>query len=237
MTLKPPRLSDVEAASIPYAGLTAWSGLFLTADLKGCMSKAAGKKVLVLGGAGGVGTMAIQMCRAENCHVIATGSEDAEELIRSLGADEFINYRSEDYEEKLLSLGQLDVILDCAGRGTDYADAHGWTYKNYVTFSSPLLRNFDSDGLLAGGLKSISEMVRANLKFLPKAGRVGSGQGLVKWAYFVAHPSGMKYLKDLAEKGQLKPVVAHQVPLKDLPDAYDLLSSGHLRGKIVIKDF
>lgn len=239
VTLKPEGVSDEQAGVIPYAGLTAWSGLFLTGDLSGCgFGKAAGKKVLILGGSGGVGTMAVQMCRAENCHVVATGSADAEELVRSLGADEFIDYRGEDFGRKVTESGPWDVILDCAGQGTDYADQFGWKFKNYVTFSSPLLRNIDSEGLLGGGLKSVQEMLKANCMIIPKEGRVVNGsQGMVKWGYFVAHLKGLKYLKQLTERGQLKPVISHRVAYKELPKAFELLNEGHLRGKIAINQF
>lgn len=243
VTMKPESISDEQAGVIPYAGLTAWSGLFLSGDLKGsCVSQglsAAGKKVLILGGSGGVGTMAVQMCRAEKCHVVATGSKDAEDLVRSLGADDFIDYKSECYGQKVVDMGPWDVILDCAGQGSDYADVHGWQFKNYVTFSSPLLRNIDAEGLLGGGLKSVQEMLRANCRLIPKEGRVsgGQGQGMIKWGYFVAHPRGLKYLKDLTEKGELKPVISHRVAYRDMPRAFELLEKGHLRGKIAINGF
>lgn len=239
--LRPGNFTTEQAAVVPYAGLTAWSGLFLSGDLGGCggtAKKAAGKKVLILGGSGGVGTMAVQICRAENCHVVATGSANAEEMLRSLGADDFIDYSGEGYVNQVTTMGPWDVILDCAGRGTDYANVHGWQYKNYITFSSPLLKNIDAEGLLGGGLKSVQEMVTANCRFIPKEGRVVNGaQGAVKWGYFVAHPRGMEYLRKLSERGQLKPVISHRVPFRDLPKAFQLLRDGHLRGKILVNEF
>lgn len=239
VTLKPGSISDEQAGAIPYAGLTAWSGLFLSGDLGGCGGRgAAGKRVLILGSTGGVGTMAVQMCRAENCHVVATGSSDAEEMVRSLGADDFVDYRAEEYARRVTESGPWDLILDCAGRGTDYADAYGWKFKNYVTFSSPLLRNIDAGGVLGGGLKSVQEMVKANCRLIPKEGRVVSGgKGAVKWGYFVAHLRGLEYLRQLTERGQLKAVISHRVPYKELPRAFELLREGHLRGKVAINGF
>lgn len=247
--LKPTNLSIEEAAVVPYAGLTAWSGLFLSGNLKGCgaSSSAAGKKVLILGASGGVGSMAVQMCRAENCHVIGTGSTDAEQMVRGLGADQFIDYTREDYEQQLSALGTIDLILDCAGRGTEYSKAHQWQFNSYVTFSSPVLRNVDSDGIIGGGLKSVTEIVRANCKIMAQGeGRrsatsssssAGASLGAVKWAYFVAHPQGMKYIRKLADKGQLRPVISHRVPFRTLPDAFQLMAQGHVRGKIAVVDF
>lgn len=239
ITLKPASLTDEQAGVIPYAGLTAWSGLFLSGDLGGCGGKkAAGKKVLILGSTGGVGTMAVQICRTENCHVVATGSADAEELIKSLGADDFIDYKAENYGDRVVEMGPWDVILDCAGRGSDYADRHGWRFKNYVTFSSPLLKNIDKEGLLGGGVKSIQDLITANCRAIPKEGRVvNSGQGLVKWGYFVAHPKGLNYLKEITDNVQLRPVIGHRVPFKELPRAFELLKNGHLRGKVAVTEF
>lgn len=165
--------------------------------------------------------------------MVATGSTDAEDLVRSLGAHDFVDYKSEDYARRVVDEGPWDLILDCAGQGTDYARVHGWKFTNYVTFSSPLLRNIDASGLVGGGLKSVQEVVKANCRL----GATTSGQGAVKWGYFVAHPRGLKYLKDLAERGQLKPVISHRVAYKDMPRAFDLLEQGHLRGKIVINEF
>lgn len=239
--LKPKALTAEEAGVVPYAGLTAWSGLFLSGNLGGCgignqNSKAAGKKVLILGASGGVGTMAVQICRAENCHVVATGSGDAEELVKSLGADDFLDYnRVDDYEAQLREAGPWDIILDCAGRGSDEARSHGWQFKNYVTFSSPLLRNIGAEGLVSGALKSVDQILTVN--FRGRQGEGSVGQGLVKWGYFVAHPRGLQYLRNLAEGGKLKPVISHRVGYTDLPKAFELLRAGHLRGKIAVNGF
>jgi NADPH:quinone reductase-like Zn-dependent oxidoreductase len=109
VALKPNTLSHNEAAAVPLAALTAWQGLFDHARLN------EGDRVLIHAGAGGVGAFAIQFAKWAGAHVIATGSAASEELIRSLGADEFVNYRSQLFE-KVLS--KVDVVLDTIGGNT-----------------------------------------------------------------------------------------------------------------------
>lgn len=225
---QPKTLTEIEAGAVLYAGLTAWSGLFLSGNM--IMPSLAAKRILILGASGGVGTMAVQICKAENCHVVGTGSKDAETLVRSLGADDFVDYRDEEYNRRLDT--DWDIILDCAGRGTDYANAHNWNFKQYITFSSPLLKHIDKDGLVAGTIKSIADVVKANCPVKDTRRRCGT----VKWGYFVAHPAGIEYLGQLARSGRLKPVISHEVPFGNALEAYRLVSKGHLRGKVMLSD-
>ncbi|RSD10839.1 NADP-dependent oxidoreductase [Amycolatopsis eburnea] len=105
----PRTLSLESAAAVPLVTLTAWKALF---DLGGLE---AGKTVLVHAGAGGVGTMAIQLARHRGAKVVATASGDGVELARSLGADEVIDHRGEDFAAR----GRFaDVVLDAVGGET-----------------------------------------------------------------------------------------------------------------------
>lgn len=88
-----------EAASMLYAATTAWSALKITGSL--ALFPVLGKSVLVLGGSGGVGTMAIQMLSSWGAHVVATCSSDAVPLVESLGIYDVINYHEIDFMEKL----------------------------------------------------------------------------------------------------------------------------------------
>ena len=92
--LKPRTLDHAQAASVPLAGLTAWQGLFTYGRLQ------AGQRVLIHGGAGGVGHFAIQFAKAVGAHVITTVSAEDFDFVRSLGADQVIDYRREKFEEK-----------------------------------------------------------------------------------------------------------------------------------------
>lgn len=106
---KPETLSHNHAAAVPLAGLTAWQALFDHARLK------KGERVLIHAGAGGVGSFAIQFAKWAGAHVIATASSANEALIRDLGADEFVDYRSQRFEEVL---AKVDVVLDTIGGDT-----------------------------------------------------------------------------------------------------------------------
>jgi NADPH:quinone reductase-like Zn-dependent oxidoreductase len=106
---RPQTLTHNEAAAVPLAGLTAWQGLFEHGQLK------KGERVLIHAGAGGVGSFAIQFAKWAGAHVIATASAGNEALVRDLGADEFVDYRSQKFEEVL---GKVDVVLDTIGGDT-----------------------------------------------------------------------------------------------------------------------
>src|SRR5690606_23116195 len=101
----PDGVSLVEAAALPEVAATVWSNVFMTAHLR------EGERFLVHGGAGGIGTMAIQLATARGAEVFATaGSPDKLDLCRSLGATA-ISYRDEDFVEVLGDAGGADVIL------------------------------------------------------------------------------------------------------------------------------
>ncbi|CAD5919834.1 putative NADPH:quinone reductase [Streptomyces sp. KY75] len=102
----PQGIGLVEAAGLPEVTATVWSNIVMTAGLK------AGETILVHGGAGGVGTMAIQIAKALDARVVTTvGGPDKVARARELGADEAIDYRTEDFAEH----GPYDVILDVIG--------------------------------------------------------------------------------------------------------------------------
>jgi NADPH:quinone reductase-like Zn-dependent oxidoreductase len=106
---KPKTLTHNEAAAIPLAGLTAWQALFEHAKLK------AGERVLIHAGAGGVGSFAVQFAKWAGAHVITTASAPNEALCRDLGADEFVDYRSQQFEDVL---AKVDVVFDTIGGDT-----------------------------------------------------------------------------------------------------------------------
>lgn len=103
VALKPQRLSFAEAAGIPVAGETAWRALVTIANVQH------GQRVLIQGGAGGVGSAAVQIAKARGAYVIATASPSHNELLRSLGADEVVDYHKVHIEEKLKD---IDVVLN-----------------------------------------------------------------------------------------------------------------------------
>ncbi|MEV8537182.1 NADP-dependent oxidoreductase [Streptomyces sp. NPDC051211] len=103
---KPASLDHVQAAALPLAALTAWQSLTDTAGLR------AGQRVLVHAAAGGVGHFAVQIAKALGAYVIGTASAAKHDLLRSLGADELIDYRTTDFEA---ATSDVDVVLDAIG--------------------------------------------------------------------------------------------------------------------------
>jgi NADPH:quinone reductase-like Zn-dependent oxidoreductase len=106
---KPARLTHEEAATVPISALTAWQGLFDRAKLQ------PREKVLVHGGAGGVGIFAVQLAHQRKAHVIATTSTKTISLVKELGADEVIDYTKERFEELVRD---VDVVFDTVGGET-----------------------------------------------------------------------------------------------------------------------
>jgi len=109
LALKPTNLSHAKAATVPLAGLTAWQALVT----KGLLQK--GEKVLIHAGSGGVGTLAIQIAKHLGAHVATTVSEGNMDLVKSLGADQVINYKNQSFEDEV---SDLDLVLDMLGGDT-----------------------------------------------------------------------------------------------------------------------
>ena len=107
--LKPRSIPHVQAASLPLSALTAWQALFEHAHL------AVGQAVLIHGAAGGVGTLAVQLARWRGAHVLATASARDTLFVRSLGADDVIDYHATRFEDMLRD---IDVVLDTIGGET-----------------------------------------------------------------------------------------------------------------------
>ncbi len=106
---KPATLAFTEAAAVPLSALTAWQALFDHGVLQG------GQRVLIHGGAGGVGSFAVQLARWRGAHVTATASARDAELVRDLGADEVIDYRAQRFEEVV---ADMDLVFDTVGGET-----------------------------------------------------------------------------------------------------------------------
>jgi NADPH:quinone reductase-like Zn-dependent oxidoreductase len=217
---KPASLSYVDAASLPLAGLTAWDALVRHGQL------ARGQRVLVQAGAGGVGSLAIQIAKHLGAEVYATSSKRNLELLRKLGADHAIDYAADDYAE--IARG-CDLVVDSLGM----ADCHralgavrrggriiGLTtgIPEAVTRFGPWL------GLLAVGAGLAAFTARAkltkNVTFRPIA-RKSDGKALA-------------HLAALVEQGVLEPLVEAVLPLEEAAEAHRRIELGRTRGKLVL---
>jgi NADPH:quinone reductase-like Zn-dependent oxidoreductase len=106
---KPKQVDFETATSVPVAALTAWQGIFDHGHL------ANGQRILITGASGAVGSMAVQLAKGKGAHVIGTGSGRNEEFVRGLGADEFVDYKTEKFEEHV---SEVDVVFDMVGGET-----------------------------------------------------------------------------------------------------------------------
>jgi NADPH:quinone reductase-like Zn-dependent oxidoreductase len=106
---KPSSLSYAEAASVPHAAVTAWTGLFTLGNLQ------AGQRVLIHAAAGGVGHFAVQFAKNAGAYVIGTASAANEAYLRELGVDEFIDYQAASFENQVKD---VDLVLDTVGFDT-----------------------------------------------------------------------------------------------------------------------
>jgi len=197
---KPAALSHVEAAALPVAGLTAWQGLV---DLGGVSE---GDRVLVHGGGGGVGHLAIQIAKALGAHVITTAGGSKREFVEGFGADEVIDYTAVDFTEVVRD---VDVVLDTIG---------GDTVERSL-------------GVLRPGGHLVTAVAEEDLALAARyeaAGRHFSGIAVDP------DPVALRGLADLVDQGKLRVHVQETFPFDRIADAHRLIERGHLRGKVVL---
>ncbi|XP_062896893.1 reticulon-4-interacting protein 1 homolog, mitochondrial isoform X2 [Mobula hypostoma] len=165
---KPKALSHSQAAALPYVALTTWSALVNTGGLN--KDNCRGKRVLILGGSGGIGTFAIQLLKAWGAHVTTTCSADAFSLLKDLGADHVIDYRARSVEKQLKDLELFDFILDNVGGQTEQWALNllkPWSGATYVTLVTPFMLNMDRLGIADGMFRSGATIGSKVLKIRP----------------------------------------------------------------------
>jgi NADPH:quinone reductase-like Zn-dependent oxidoreductase len=201
---KPAALSFEQAGSIAIAGCTALQALRDKGKLQ------PGQRVLVNGAAGGVGTFAVQIAKAMGAHVTGVCSARNVELVRSLGADEVVDYTAEDFTR---SGERYDVIVDLVGNRT----------------TGDLRRALAPKGtavLIGGGGKLVETIAPLVV------GRLGS-QRLVTFVAKI-NKDDLETLGRFAESGAVTPVIDRTYPLEEAAEAIRYLETGHARGKIVV---
>ncbi len=198
---KPARLDHVGAAALPLAVLTAWQSLVEAGNLR------AGQRVLVHAAAGGVGHLAVQLAKSLGAHVVGTAGAGKHELLRDLGADELIDYRTEDFT----TVEPVDVVLDLIG-GDDYVERSLRVLKRggtYVSVVNPF----------------VLDEVR------PRAEPFGVR---VETVMVTADHAVLEHVAALVDKGELRVVVAETFPLEDVGKAHELGEAGRTTGKVVL---
>lgn len=175
-----------------------------------------------------MGTIAVQMMKAENVNITATCSANAMPLVRRLGADTVIDYAAPNATEQFRGRS-FDIILDSAGVGAEYAGKVPWQFSEYITLFPPLLKNIDSSGIVVGSLDSLNSLLSNNLEMLARR------KGIIMWGIFTPSSHGIEYLSKLAEADKLKPIIDTVYEFKDMKAAYQKVIKGHLRGKVIVK--
>lgn len=194
---KPATATHAEAAAVPLSALTAWQALFDQGGLE------RGQRVLVHGGAGGVGSFAVQLARWRGAHVTATSSARDADFVRGLGADEVIDYRMQRFED---AVADLDLVFDTVGgdtweRSWDVLRPRGLL----VSIAVPRPPERDSDD----GRRAIWFIVGTDREQLLEIG------GLI-------------------DAGQIRPIVAAELPLARGQEAYGATGHRGGPGKVVL---
>ncbi len=207
---KPANVSPEEAAAVPLAGLAALQGLRDAAGVQ------PGQEVLIIGASGGVGTFAVQIAKHLGARVTGVCSTRNVELVRSLGADEVVDYTREDF---IQSGRRYDVVFQLAGTSSPSHCRRVLTPKGTLVLSSG-----ESDGRWIGPLDRIVKAAALS-PFVSQ-----------KLRSFLAKPDqgDLQLLKELVEAGEVKPVIDRTYPLAETPEAIRYLEQGHARGKVVI---
>ncbi len=201
---KPPGLSHVEAAGIPLAGGTAWEAIVRRLAVR------PGETVLIHGGAGGVGSFAIQFAKAAGARVLATASKANHEAMRDLGADVTLDYRDADVVDQ--------ILREAGGAGVDAAfDTAGGN----VPMSTQVTRPF---GRIATILPPTGDLTALYVKNQTLYGTFLTREG-----------ARLREMAPLFERGQAKVIVDAVLPLEQVGKAHERLDSGHGRGKIILQ--
>ena len=212
----PAGVSLVEAAALPEVACTVWSNVFMTAHLR------TGERFLVHGGAGGIGTMAIQLAAARGASVYATaGSPEKLELCRSLGAVAAIDYREDDFVEVLQQAGGADVVLDNMGakylrRNVD-ALAEGGRLV-VIGMQGGTTGELDISTLL----RKRGSVTATALRSRSRGEKTAICCGVVENVW------------PLVADGAVRPVVHATMPVEDVARAHRLMEDGAHSGKIVL---
>jgi NADPH:quinone reductase-like Zn-dependent oxidoreductase len=199
-SLKPASLSFEEAAAVPMAAVTAFQGLRRHGALRPA------QQVLINGGAGGVGSFAVQLAKAAGAVVTAVTSTGNLDLVRSLGADKVIDYTKEDFTR---TGRRYDLILDTVGNRS----------------VRDLRRALAEGGKVAiTGFTSVGNLLSVSLR---------GGKDLVQVQAHVT-AENLEQLSELIAAGKLHPVIDRRYRFADIPAAIAYLEQGHARAKVVV---
>jgi NADPH:quinone reductase-like Zn-dependent oxidoreductase len=210
LALKPADLTFEQAAAVPMAAIVALQALRDHGNVR------AGQRVLVNGASGGVGTFAVQIAKSLGANVTGVCSTPNVDLVRSIGADEVVDYTQEDFTQHGQ---QYDFILDNVGNHSLSDLRRSLTPKGTLV---PNGGNFDNHWFASGGRVISAQVVS---RFVSQELRP-----------FLVSPkqADLVVLQELTEAGKVTPVVDRTLPLREARQAIDRVGGGHARGKVAI---
>src|SRR6266704_4140165 len=201
LAIKPSNMTYEEAVALPVGGLDAVYML-----RRGHIQS--GEKVLILGAGGSIGTFAVQLARYFGADVTAVDSTGKLDMLRSIGADQVIDYTQEDFTKN----GETyDVIFDVVGKSSFTRSVRLLTLKGRYLLANP----------------GLSQMVRVRWTSRRSSKQVIIGAASEK-------TEDLKFLKELIEAGKIKPVIDRRYPLEQIAEAHRYVDTGHKKGNVVI---
>ncbi|WP_136053935.1 NADP-dependent oxidoreductase [Microbacterium sp. K24] len=221
LALVPSSISMAEAGSLPLVALTAWQALVERAEVQ------PGQKVLIHAGAGGVGSIAIQLAAHLGATVATTASAANADFVRGLGADIVIDHRSEDFTQ---ILSDYDLVLDSLGgenleRSLRVLKPGGIAIGIAGPPDPAFARRRGMNPVLRLAIRALSRSIRRQAK------RLG-----VRYEFLFMRADGeqLREIAGLVDRGVLRPVVARTYQFEELPAALADLAAGGNRGKLVV---
>lgn len=221
VALAPTTISAVQAASLPLVALTVWQALVEIGNVK------TGQKVLIHAGAGGVGTIGIQLAKHLGAHVATTVSGRNADFVRDLGADTIIDYRTQDFETVL---NGYDFVLDSLG-GDNLTKSLRILKPGgkAVGISGPPTPAYAK----AAGLNPV---LRLAITALSRKIRTQGRKLGVSYDFLLMTASGaqLRKIAELVDAGALRPIVGATFPFAQTPEALAALRGGGILGKVVV---
>ncbi|CAN8097318.1 unnamed protein product [Discula destructiva] len=211
-----------ELASVGTCGLTAWQ------SIKPYLPKEAeGSKVFINAGSGGLGTFGIQIAKALGCHVTTSCSGGNVELCRNLGADEVIDYKTQDVSQVLKSAGKVfQLVVDNVGGSSA-------NEQDLYVAANEFLRDDGHFIQVGGGVSKAMFKTLASRALVP--GFLGGGKRPWKFIMTAQSHADLESIGVLIKSGAVKPVLDEVFAFEDAAQAYKKLKGGRARGKILVK--
>ncbi|MEY4561980.1 MAG: hypothetical protein RLZZ618_1257 [Pseudomonadota bacterium] len=222
LALKPKRLTMAEAASIPLVGLTAWQALVDVARL----SK--GQKVFIQAGSGGVGSLAIQLAKHLGASVATTASPASFALLKSLGADVLIDYKSQDFENELRD---HDVVLHSQDSKTLEKSLRVLKPGGkLISISGPPDPRFGKESSAPGFVRLVMRLLSSGVR--RRARHLGVDYSFL---FMKANGNQLSQITRLIDDGALRPVIDKVFPFDATNEALARVEGGRAKGKVVIQ--